>query len=225
MKSIDRLTAITILFVCIVQFTQSVYADSLWTGTKITEGSYFVDTATGIRHINDIIFIYISESTEANVSTDQLFDTKDDVQSEFNDWFKVQGWESWTDIFKLESPQMQSVKSNPANLPGLQFNVKNKFDSQAESNRTNLVKTKLAARIIEIKPNGNLLLEAKRFIKINQEMSQLLLTGEARPTDIDQNNQIESTKLAELKVSVIGQGDLTQASRRGIIARVLDFLR
>jgi flagellar L-ring protein precursor FlgH len=208
-----------------VQFTPGVYADSLWTGTKMTEGSYFVDSATGTRRINDIIFIYISESTTANVKSDQDFDTQNDVQAGFQDWFNIEGWESWTDIFKLESPQMKTKKNDSSNMPAWQFNVDNQFDAEAESIRTNLVKTKLAARVIEIKPNGNLLIEGKRAITINQELSQLLLTGVARPEDIDQYNQIESTKLADLKVSVIGEGEVSKASSRGFIGRALDFLR
>lgn len=202
---------------------QSAVADSLWSGATISQTSYFADQPIMPRRVNDIIFILIDESTAANTQVDSNIKAEPKMGGEVTDWFNVKGWKNILNIFKGKSAELKTV--NAGTLPKWGVDVKNEFKGEGETTRVNAVETKIAARIVEINPNGNMVLEARRNIQVNRETCELMLTGIARPDDIDQNNQIESSKIADLRIAVLGQGELSRYSQPGLITRLLGFLQ
>ncbi|MBN1493725.1 MAG: flagellar basal body L-ring protein FlgH [Candidatus Omnitrophica bacterium] len=225
MKQIVHCIFVSIMLTSIICPVTSVWADSLWSTGPSCDNLYFVDENTKQRDINDIVFVIISEETAASVEAIRDYDTQSNYTGGFNDWFSVDGWEDILDLLKFESPTLKTKKHDTSNLPAWDLQLDNKWDGEAESTRKNSVQTKIAARIIEIRPNGNMLIEGKRIIHINDENSELLLSGIARPEDIDGYNQIQSSKIADLRVSVIGKGELSRASKPGVLATVLSFFQ
>ncbi|MFC1809421.1 hypothetical protein ACFL3D_04800, partial [Candidatus Omnitrophota bacterium] len=92
MRKVSFQIALFIIVLILSQYSH-VYADSLWSGTRVSDSSYFVDARTKGRDVNDLVFIYISESTIANVSSDQDFETETKIQGAFESWFSIDGWE------------------------------------------------------------------------------------------------------------------------------------
>jgi flagellar L-ring protein FlgH len=67
-----------------------------------------------------------------------------------------------------------------------------------------------------------LFIEGTKVVMINNEEYHLYLSGLVRPTDIGQNNAIESTRIADAQIEFTGRGDLADQQRKGWLARLLD---
>lgn len=84
--------------------------------------------------------------------------------------------------------------------------------------------TKITAQVIEIRPNGHLVVEGSRLIEVNGEEDRVTLHGVARPEDIESDNTIVSTYLAEARIAYAGNGAVHHAARRGIFQRILSWI-
>ena len=73
-------------------------------------------------------------------------------------------------------------------------------------------------------PNGNLLVEGARSLTTNKDTETIVLSGQVRPFDIQADNTILSTKLAEAKIAIAGKGTIQDRQRKGLINRLLDWL-
>ncbi|MBI1208575.1 MAG: flagellar basal body L-ring protein FlgH [Azospirillum sp.] len=79
-------------------------------------------------------------------------------------------------------------------------------DGKGTIDRKEQITLKVAALVIQILPNGNLVLKGKQEVKVNQELRELTITGVIRPEDIDSANTITYDKIAEARISYGGRG-------------------
>ena len=80
----------------------------------------------------------------------------------------------------------------------------------------------ITARVVEVMPNGNLALEARKELTINNEKQLLVLTGTVRPNDIDSNNTVLSSKIADAQIYYVGDGVLQDKQSPGWLVRIID---
>jgi flagellar L-ring protein FlgH len=103
--------------------------------------------------------------------------------------------------------------ANPSKsvLPGslLTSNGNTQMNGNGTINRQDQLITNVAAVVIQVLPNGNLVIEGKQEIRLNSEMRELLIAGIVRPEDIESDNTIELPKIAEARVAYGGKGTLT----------------
>ncbi|MDG2422785.1 MAG: flagellar basal body L-ring protein FlgH [Phycisphaerales bacterium] len=98
------------------------------------------------------------------------------------------------------------------------------FDGEGEYVREDELVTRLSAEIIEIRPNGSLVLEARTRIRTDDEEWYTQLTGICRPEDITAANTILSNQIFDLQVEKRHKGDVPQAASKGILAQALDVI-
>ncbi len=87
--------------------------------------------------------------------------------------------------------------------------------------QSGILTTKLAGRVMKVYPNGTLLVEAKKYISMNNAEREVILRGVVRQEDIDSTNTISSDKIANLEVIIDGKGFLADGGSPGWFARIL----
>ncbi len=83
---------------------------------------------------------------------------------------------------------------------------------------------RLTAVVKAVDPAGNFQIEARRTLATNKDTQTLVLSGVIRPADIQPDNTIESTKIAEAKIGMDGKGTIAERQRKGFLTKVLDWL-
>ena len=90
--------------------------------------------------------------------------------------------------------------------------------------RSDRVTGQIAARVVRVFENGNLLVEGRRAVLVNDETQVMTISGLVRPQDISAANTVLSSQVADAEVQMEGKGVLAEAQRPGILFRLLDWL-
>ncbi len=91
--------------------------------------------------------------------------------------------------------------------------------------RTDRVSGQIAARVAKVLDNGNLLIEGRRAVVVNNETQVMTISGVVRPQDVTASNTVLSTQIADAEVQMEGRGVLADAQRPGILFRLWDWLK
>ena len=99
--------------------------------------------------------------------------------------------------------------ANLASMGGSQ-----QLQGQGETSRETVLSTTISARVVDVLPNGYLVLEGSKNVHINSENQQVTVRGVARWSDLGPANTVSSDRLAYLEVKVNGKGVVGNAVRR-----------
>ena len=117
---------------------------------------------------------------------------------------------------------------NPAKaiLPGriLTADSTASSDGKGSVNRSEALQTNVAAVVTQVLPNGNLVVEGRQEIRVNFEIRELIVAGIVRPEDIQSDNTIDSTKIAQARIAYGGRGQITDVQQPRYGQQVLDVV-
>ena len=97
-------------------------------------------------------------------------------------------------------------------------------EGKGSVNRSEALTTNVAAVVTQVLPNGNLVVEGRQEIRVNFEIRELIVAGIVRPEDIESDNTIESTKIAQARIAYGGRGQITDVQQPRYGQQVLDVL-
>jgi flagellar L-ring protein precursor FlgH len=87
------------------------------------------------------------------------------------------------------------------------------------THQSGVLTTRLAAFVKKVYPNGNMLIEASRYIYMNEGGHRIILRGIVRPQDIGPDNSVPSSRIANLEIIYDGRGYMVDASSPGWLVR------
>ena len=160
----------------------------------------------------DLVTIIVREQREWEADSELDTRKKFDIKSELDAFFKpIDGG--------LGASNFSRGK------PNVDYGFNQRLKSEGDSSREDRLITRLTARILDVKPNGLLVLEAKARITHDEESSQITVTGTCRKEDVTADNTVLSTQIADKQVAVSNEGAIKAAATRGWITKLLDLLK
>lgn len=157
----------------------------------------------------DVVTIRVDEITrvmaEGNIDNRKrtLFDAI------VNDWIKVVNFRF------VPQPMVEGQ-------PGVAFQSQSNYRADASVESRESMTFNIAATVVDIRPNGNLVLEARKHIRINDNLWETSLTGICRAIDIGPDNVVLSKDLIDLEIRKEDQGQLRDGVSRGWFQRWVD---
>ena len=116
--------------------------------------------------------------------------------------------------------QKLSASSAAQNL--VNMNAQSALNAQGQSANNSSLSTVLGGEVVEVLPNGMLVIEAARQAEFSQQTQTVVLRGLIRPEDISQSNRVLSTSISDLTLQVRGNGIVTDYTHRpNVLVRLL----
>lgn len=162
---------------------------------------------------HDIITIIVDENS-SQISSQSLETEKESDSSA--------GINAMVDLMQLLELRVRQGDTSNVNL--LDLETEREFKGEGDYERKDRFSARVTATVLEVKPNGSLLLEATKRISKDDEVQVIVLSGLVRAEDVTRQNTVLSSQIASLDVVVRNEGALRDAAKKGIITEVLDAL-
>lgn len=115
------------------------------------------------------------------------------------------GIKNWMDLSKL-----------------LNADTSSKYDGSGSTTRKENLNATITAEVVDVLPNGNLRIEGRRNVKVNHEDQIIVLEGMVRPRDITADNLVNSTFIADARITYTGKGVISDRQQPGWLMGLLD---
>ncbi|MGP1272258.1 MAG: flagellar basal body L-ring protein FlgH [Phycisphaerales bacterium] len=177
--------------------------------------SFLVITPPPPREIqrHDLITIIVNQNTQA--SRTQSLETEKEYESEVR-------LAQFLRITELLEARLSAGDLNTDDL--LDIRAQNEFTGEGSYERSDRLTTRVQAEVIDVKPNGNLVLEARTRLQTDEEVQEFVLSGVCRTEDVTLQNTIQSSELHGLSITVRNEGEIRKSAKKGIIPRVLEAI-
>ncbi|MDH5471439.1 MAG: flagellar basal body L-ring protein FlgH [Gammaproteobacteria bacterium] len=153
--------------------------------------------------IGDILTIMLAESTSASKSA--ATSTKKD------------------DNISLGAPTLlgrsPTYNGNPVDFS---MNPTREFQGEGDSTQSNSLNGEITVTVVDILPNGNLVVQGEKWFTLNQGKEYIRIAGVIRPQDVKADNSVASAKLADAQIAYSGEGFVADSNNQGWLTQFLN---
>ncbi len=109
-------------------------------------------------------------------------------------------------------------------LHSLDSGIDNQYTGDASTSRSARLTARMTVTVVGKKPNGDLIIEGVRTLKINGENEAIYVNGSVNPTMVRRDNTVLSSSIADLQIEYTGKGTITQGTRPGVVVRFVNWI-
>jgi flagellar L-ring protein FlgH len=175
-----------------------------------TARAFFKDQRA--RDVGDVVTVRVTMADSAQLNNETTRSRKNSEELGVDSMFGL------ADTVRDVLPGSESDKD----FVGLKSQMANR--GQGNVSRDEAIKLAVAAVVVQVLPNGNLVIRGRQEIRVNFEVRELMLAGVIRPEDITSDNTISHEKIAELRVAYGGRGQITDVQQPRYGQQALDVL-
>lgn len=158
------------------------------------------------RNVGDILTVTVQELT--SVKNQDKIERRNDT----------------TLAARLEAYSLGDSLLKTNSMPKLDIRKESEFHGEAKQNSDSDVRASIAVVVVDVQPNGNLVIAGTRSVQVNDETRTLKISGLVRPLDVTTNNTITSAQVADARISIAGEGGNTRQVTRGPVGQLFDTL-
>ena len=156
------------------------------------------------HQIGDVLTIVLQESTSATKAATTSTKKEDSVD------------------FGAPTIFGKTPTYNGTAVLGLNLAPKRDFAGEADSTQSNTLSGEITVTVVDVLPNRNLVVQGEKWFTLNQGKEYIRIAGVVRPLDIDSENKVISTKLADAQITYSGEGMLADSNTQGWFTRFLN---
>lgn len=179
--------------------------------SQVQDVSFFAVPAPEPRTLSkhDLVTIIVREISEQ--SSEGTADLKKNAEFEaaLEEWIKFNGW------------NLSGGGVSPP-VPRIKMNSARRTKGDATVDREDSLIMRVTAEVLDVKPNGTLVLQARQHIQTDEEVQTLVLSGICRAEDVTPDNTILSSQIFDKKITKTHTGAVRDTTRRGWLMKLLD---
>lgn len=200
-RNLRPLTLAATTIAVLLLAASSAGAQSLWRD----DGPYanFVRNTTA-RNVGDILTVIVAETSNILNTQQTKTDRKGSLAA------AITNFDIDPDAFST--------------LPAIAVNGDYQFDGKGDQTRQNVFTSRIQVQVVDRLPNGNLIIVGTRTIRVDDESKTIEIKGMVRPIDVGPDNTILSEQVANAEISYVGDGILTRATTKGLIAEIFETI-
>ncbi len=161
-------------------------------------------------NIHDLVTVLVNYKSQVISEGETDRKKKASFKASLKDWVLLRNFSLIPDPQSLGDPTVDAKWDN-------------KMKSEGSMESRDAMEFKIACTVVDVRPNGVLVLEGHRTIRNNNETWDLSLTGLVRPQDVLDNNSILSENVADLKIHKREAGSVRDSYRRGWLMKWIDM--
>lgn len=156
----------------------------------------------------DLITILVVENAEGRKEADTEVIQQSNILASISSFFNIEN------SIEPSNPGLET--SNLINAT-----TQNDFRGEGETERRGFLRATISAMVAEVLPSGILRIEGEKIISVNNEEQIMVISGLVRPRDITPNNEVNSQKIANIRIDYFGRGTLGEAQYGGWLSRIV----
>ena len=174
---------------------------SIWSAT-----GRLTSLSTDVKALNphDLISVVISENLSASTGGTVKNSRASSATSQLSALFG---------LFSASSAANNALNQNSGSS----------LNAQGQSVTNSSLNTTIGGEVVDVLPNGVLVIEAARQLEFNQQTETIVMRGLVRPQDVSPQNEVLSTAISGLQIQVIGKGIVNDSTyRQNPVVRILE---
>ncbi len=211
----EKSAKLSICLALSVLISQGAFAESLFK-SGISQAVYSIQpkslfSTVRAKSIGDVITVVINENAVV------LNDVELDVNANSN---LTDGFSSLLNT--LFSSSKNGIRVEIPDMDG--FGGTSLTRNEASAERTMQIQDTMTAQVVQVLPNGNLVVQGKKVAINSGEKTQMILSGIVDPRFITNAGTVQSNNVANLQLAVVGNGTVSRYDSESLINRIFGYL-
>lgn len=161
---------------------------------------------------NDLIAVIVRHRYRSKSDAKMEQESEWDVSAKLDAFFRIHDRKLLQQAFRGGRPEVK-------------FGSENELENEAKTDRRDILETRLMGKVLDVKPNGNLIIVASYSIGTDHDVQSLVLSGEINRRDLGPDRNISSDKIFDLKIRTYSHGAIVDGTKRGWFKKFLDKVK